>query len=711
MVLNCLESEPQEQPVPGLLIGIASTACEVRYRDGDSTCGTSCDPQTCVADGLNGLTCTPGPDPGVSTTVTCTGGQIDCDFDPLTTETECVFNGDQLGTLPVAGPIVPNVPPASAFAAGCIPPALGGTPGATVTCTAVTTDGDLDCDKTKVVSFTCPGLAPCDPANDPPPPACDGTGETHPECVAGACDDSSGSAVCVYTPIPSTPDETGVDCGTNPGAPGTNGKCDGAGVCVDFGCTVDADCDTDGNECTVAPPGACQADGQCLDEVDEVNGTACAGNTGTCQGGSCQDNCFGVTCPPNATLCESNVCNNANAGACEPQVDPAGTQCELTPGVFGACDGVGIGAAACVVPLVCEQYNPNPAQTGQTCDGSPGQECICEKPEFLAVDCELLGNSAPIPLAASVQQLGVAFAGQGIGTIPQAAVVLPSALICSFIGAGFTEAIVDNSFAEYAPVNASLASIPLTSFLDDGTAGGAPLSPHNQVVFDFGAACGDNCVGDICTSDGTTACSIPTFTQDCPGIGTGPGIIAPTFAGAPDVIIPPDFTEQVVGLAGLAQGTVDFALPYSGIALNLPAVGNPPVAAGCVGGACGSGPNLSPLCSPITRGALDSPRVMYDATCSKIQAGAGTCLPFNFFSTLGDVCKGAGIDGVADFGVEENLPACTLDPDTGDPICGRPTTPGDFFCTSATAVQQCCDQLAADFPNSNAAVLPQMPVN
>ena len=65
-ILNCIDSLPQEAVVlPPPNPPIAGTGCQVRFRDGDSTCGAGCDPQTCVPNGTAGLTCTPGPDPGV----------------------------------------------------------------------------------------------------------------------------------------------------------------------------------------------------------------------------------------------------------------------------------------------------------------------------------------------------------------------------------------------------------------------------------------------------------------------------------------------------------------------------------------------------------------------------------------------------------------------------------------------------------------------
>ncbi len=191
-ILNCLDSAPAEaQVLPPPNPPLAGTQCQTRFRDGDSTCGAGCDPQTCVPNGTSGLTCTPGPDPGVSTTVTCTDAFLDCNGDG-TPDGSCTFNGDTVGTLgdPPSG--FPGAPLPGGFFLTCIPPALGGSPGATAVCTAVTTDGDLDCDKTKVVEVTCPGLSPCDPAQ----PGRTGLRRRH-DCTADSCDESTGGAVCV----------------------------------------------------------------------------------------------------------------------------------------------------------------------------------------------------------------------------------------------------------------------------------------------------------------------------------------------------------------------------------------------------------------------------------------------------------------------------------------------------------------------------------
>ncbi len=336
-VLNCVDSEPAEADY-GIGIPIAATSCEVRFRDGDSTCGAGCDPQSCTVT-PEGLTCVPGPDPGVSTTITCVGGQVDCDGNPLSTETSCTFSGDTTGV--VGGG--PTAQPGTWFA-GCIPPALGGTPGAIVTCTAVTTDGDLDCDKTKVVSITCPGLSPCanfgaangQTANQAGGnAACEaaaGTVCTTDVCNNTGCDGATAAACCTNTPVA---DGTNCSAELPPLA-----SCQG-GVCLSESCTSDADCEDPATECLVAPPGACNlGTGLCGPEVPVADGTSCNGGAGTCQSGTCADNCAGVDCS-DGNECTNDVCTSVGGPTCSNPNSATGTPCN---GGLGSCDGAG----ACV---------------------------------------------------------------------------------------------------------------------------------------------------------------------------------------------------------------------------------------------------------------------------------------------------------------------------------------------------------------------------
>ncbi|MBW2379599.1 MAG: hypothetical protein JRG70_08625, partial [Deltaproteobacteria bacterium] len=271
-VLNCMETNPvEEQVLPPPNPMIAATVCEVRFRDGDSTCGAGCDPQSCVPT-ATGLFCTPGPDPGVSTTITCNAATLlDCQGDGIP-EASCTINGDTLGVLPefldntfpcvtdvdcLAFVPVPGVECVAgfcdfdntnyflnlSFAVACVPPALGGVPGAVVECTAVTTDGDTDCDKTKVVQVNCPGLTPCDQyAADGF--VCDsGTVCQIDSCndalaVAGSCGAADNGACCEAA---SAPDATDCSAELPPLA-----SCTG-GVCASDSCAANIDCD-DSNE-------------------------------------------------------------------------------------------------------------------------------------------------------------------------------------------------------------------------------------------------------------------------------------------------------------------------------------------------------------------------------------------------------------------------------------------------------------------------------
>jgi hypothetical protein len=197
-VLNCVDPDLEELlVVPGTGAFVYS-GCQVRFRDGDSSCGgtgiapgdpdgaSSCDPQVCVTT-PEGLDCAPDPmavDPPVTTTVTCdspgflcaipgalfgtpcTPAPGDLCFDlsgglacapsavlncgGTTIDTACTFSGDTLGAIGDAPP-APLAVGAGGFLVGCtvadndgdsLTPPVALAPGATVTCTAVTTDGD-----------------------------------------------------------------------------------------------------------------------------------------------------------------------------------------------------------------------------------------------------------------------------------------------------------------------------------------------------------------------------------------------------------------------------------------------------------------------------------------------------------------------------------------------------------------------------------------
>ena len=365
-VLNCYDTNPLPEDIGFGPLLVARTGCELRFRDGDNQCGASCDPQTCAVT-PDGLTCSPGPDPGVSTTITCTSNplpgenetaRMNCSESPFLLDTECTINGDHLGLPPeFLDGVIPCASDADCFAstgisdgvcdpvtnlcdfaitdynwsffALCLPPEVGGTPGAIVTCTAVTTDGDVDCDKTKVATFTCPGLPPCETlgggagtCDETDCPACDDGND----CTANTC---SGAAVCGNAPL-----ATGTAC-TSAVAPAF---CDGAGVCVSSNCTTlpdpDAVC-SDGNDCTV---NTCNVAGLC-ETAPVATGTSCAGGTGTCDAlSACIDNCSALDCD-DGNDCTVDVCDpSTNPGTCSNPPEPLGTSCA---GGALTCDGVG----------------------------------------------------------------------------------------------------------------------------------------------------------------------------------------------------------------------------------------------------------------------------------------------------------------------------------------------------------------------------------
>jgi hypothetical protein len=312
----------------------------------------------------------------------------------------------------------------------------------------------------------------------------------------------------------------------------------------------------------------------------------------------------------------------------------------------------------------------------------------------------------------------VAYAGSPVALVPQDAIVLPGDLLCGFIAAGFGDAIVRNSFVVNTFTNTASPDETRTSFVDDGSAGGLFVSPHDDTFFDFGPACGDNCVDNLCVSDGTTTCTTlpsPLFTTECPGVGTGPGLVIPFLANGPGSIpSPPGSGVPPVFLTPTAAGFVNIGLPYSGIALNLPSVGAG-TAAGCVGGACDpfgepddpGTPNLPSLCAPQNRSFDIGPC----DTDTNLCTGVGNCpvenvsctpctdnadcvtpdriSPLNMYDSICDkiglaACGGTGCDTAAD---------CPLnDPTTGQAPIGQQCDtsaggPDDFagVCTNVNA--------------------------
>jgi len=357
-VINCNPQDESLTITTNPLTGqeLSAAGCQTRYRDVDSTCGEGCDPQFCpvIASGFddcfwdpdgNELDDSPpntagntGPD--VTTTVTCTGGAsaIDC-TGTGTPAASCTFTGDTTGNIgdPAPGPLAPGE---GGFFVACalfdddgdpLTPDVPVTPGAVVTCTAVTTDGDNDCDKTKTVEVTCPGLTPCQAFGGDA--ACQAASPT--VCQVGTCNDATcdgadSAACCGFV---DTPD--GLDC--SPEILEPTGECQG-GVCTPTSCLDDASCDTD--DCTFAPPGTCDLGSNlCGPLANEPAGIPCAGNTGQCDGGgACIDHCTGVDCS-DGDQCTQDLCDSSGGVAtCSNPTEIDGTLCD---------SGVGPGSGTC----------------------------------------------------------------------------------------------------------------------------------------------------------------------------------------------------------------------------------------------------------------------------------------------------------------------------------------------------------------------------
>jgi hypothetical protein len=132
------------------------------------------------------------------------------------------------------------------------------------------------------------------------------------------------------------------DCNFSGGFPG---ECEAVPVtadpatdCVTFpiACVVGG-CD-DGNECT---NDVCNTSTEACEFTNVSNGTSCDGGNGSCQSGTCVDNCAGVNCS-DGNVCTQDVCDSATGGTCSNPPGEAGPLCDAGGGPgTGQCDGLG----------------------------------------------------------------------------------------------------------------------------------------------------------------------------------------------------------------------------------------------------------------------------------------------------------------------------------------------------------------------------------
>ena len=333
-------------PAPNVCLGGATPGAACNGSNpiqGNADCGLpppdGTIPQVCLP-----AVCAP------TTVLNCGGASVD---------PECVFSGDTLGAPGDAPPALLAAGPGG-FLVGCTiadddgnpnTPPVALTPGAAVTCTADTTDGDIDCDKQKTVQVFCPGLTPCQAAG---PGFCDDGND----CTADSCNDSSGSAVCEYSNVPADVACTTGSAGTLVPQPAF---CDGAGECVSADCNAQPDPDgscNDGNECTIdscdAPPAT-----TCSNVPD--TGATCDGGNGTCNAsGACIDNCVGVDCS-DGNACTDDICTSGGGGftCTNPNNDAnscttcGGTSCVCSAGACISGCSVPAPVDALGVPMAC----------------------------------------------------------------------------------------------------------------------------------------------------------------------------------------------------------------------------------------------------------------------------------------------------------------------------------------------------------------------
>jgi hypothetical protein len=161
---------------------------------------------------------------------------------------------------------------------------------------------------------------------------------------------------------------------------------------------------------------------------------------------------------------------------------------------------------------------------------------------------------------------------------------------------------------------------------------------------------------------------------------------------------------------GAAPGTIDFTYEYATLELPISTALLPV----CIGGLCVAGVpcpyrELTTV-GDTTQGPGDSPRIMYDATCDKLGALAGTCSPFEDFAEASNICAtgnpGTGLNPSSATGI---CGACApAGGSVGDP-CGD-TGEGEPPCVCADR-QDCCDFIQTNYPTATVAQFPQVPIN
>ena len=466
-VLNCIDSELNVRTVeafPGVFIDVLATACQTRFRDGDSQCGNSCDPQVCTPTPA-GLSCAPDPafvDPPVSTVVVCssTSGACAISCDGINPAASCTFTGDTLGGVGDPAPSA-GAPGEGGFFVSCatvVDPVTGDTvplaPGDNITCTAQTDDGDTDCRKTKVVDLTVIGNSACQDFGDPAVP-CDDLNE----CTAASCNDATCDGTpancCVNTPTPGT-----ICTATG----GISGVCNAAGGCDATGCQGDdANCNLDGNECTAPVAGDCQPRRQLSAQKSNVAaGTSCDAGNGECDGlGTCVDNCLGVVCTTSGECFDPGICDS-QTGVCSAEV----------PNDLNSCTTCPSGPPCACNAGVCEDSTFGPFSNALTCDDG-----IEPPPVNCDYGCVALGNTFGFEAILSLDPDDTAVGGAPTNIVFDGEFVVSEAFI---LGAEIALGADLNT----ANVGASPNSLPVTA-LSGATGADTVITLPTGLVLDL----------------------------------------------------------------------------------------------------------------------------------------------------------------------------------------------------------------------------------
>ena len=108
------------------------------------------------------------------------------------------------------------------------------------------------------------------------------------------------------------------------------------------------ECD-DASECT---SDVCNTGNATCESTAVSDGTLCDAGDGSCQGGTCVNNCDGVDCS-DGDVCTQDVCDSAAGGTCSNPPAPGGALCDAGGGPnTGQCDGL---SACPVIDPFCLQ--------------------------------------------------------------------------------------------------------------------------------------------------------------------------------------------------------------------------------------------------------------------------------------------------------------------------------------------------------------------